>query len=260
MENLLALANYHIAAQIPMDGYLGSGSAKQSNYEASYPNPTIAGVGAYTQTHCSVTLTSQGARIYSPPDWDGRAIEGHGWDTWGGLCLSPMKTSNCLIAGHRYIVLWHCVGQTSVAMSEIYWTNQVGWGQSPDAAPTTNFLCRPGANFQGEMECCFDFTINDTIFKTTGDTVHSGFEPNTSYLAYAALKLGFGYRETGPLGTDLYLSNFRMYDITGGAKQAEFTKSGLLQTTELIELPPDKFVTAQIQCSGDFITKEVIEY
>ena len=260
MENLLALANYHIAAQIPMDGYLQTSSAKQSYYEANLPNPTLAGVGAYQQTHLTVTLTDKGARIYSPPDWDGRSISGSGWDTWGGLCLSPMKTNNCLITGHRYILLWHCIGQTSVALTDTTWTNQVGWGQSPDAAPTVHYRRVPGANFQGEMECCYEFTINDAVFKTTGDTVHSGFEANTTYLAYAAFKIGFGYRETGPLGTDLYLSNFRMYDITGGAKQAEFTKSGLLQTTELIELPPDKFVTAQIQRSGDFITKEVIEY
>lgn len=207
----------------------------------------------------SVTMTDKGIRLYSKPNWDGRSIEGSGWDTWGGLCLSPMETSNCLINGHRYIIMWHCSGQTSVSMSDIYWTNNVGWGQAPDANPTRNAWYTVPANFQGETDCFYDFTITDSVFKTTGDSVHSGFEANTTYLAYAAFKIGFTYRQTGALGTDLYLTNFRMYDITNGFQQCQYTKQGILDTTEVIELPSSLFTNAQIQKSGNIITSNLYE-
>lgn len=260
MENLLSLANYNIATKKSFDGYLQASSAKQSNYEANYPNPTVAGVGAYAQASLKVTLTDQGVHIYSPPNHDGRASSSGGAnDTWGGICFSPMKTQKCLIEGHRYIILWHCIGQTSTALTDTTWTNQIGWGQSPDAAPTVNRRCVPAEGFQGSMECCYDFTINDTVFKTTGSTVHSGFEANTSYLAYAGFKIGFGYRQTGELGTDLYLSNFRMYDITN-ATSANFTKTGDLKVAGIVELPDTSFSNAQILSSGDLITRQIIEY
>ena len=43
------------------------------------------GLDKYTQDSCQATLTKQGLRIYRPPNHDGAAVEGHGWDTWGGL-------------------------------------------------------------------------------------------------------------------------------------------------------------------------------
>lgn len=261
MKNFLDKANIAIASQAGFENYLQTSSAKESYYLANFPQSTATGVGRYAQANMQVTLTSSGVRLYSPPNHDGRPSgQGGSNDDWGGLVLSPMKTYNCLVNGHRYIILWHCVGKTSTALAETSWSNQIGWGQSPDASPTVNRRCVPAAGFQGTMECCYDFTINDTIFKTTGSSVHSGFEANTSYLAYAAFKIGFGYRQTGELGTDLYLSNFRMYDITSGVEELEFTHKGLLNTTEIIELSSDKFSTAQIQQSGDIISNEIYEY
>ena len=109
------------------------------------------------------------------------------------------------------------------------------------------------------MECFYDFTINDDVFKTTGSSVHTGFEANTAYLAYAAFKIGFTYRQTGELGTDLYLSNFRMYDITNGFQQCQYTKQGILDTTEVIELSSNLFTNAQIQKNGNIITSNLYE-
>ena len=35
-----------------------------------------------------------------------------------------------------------------------------------------------------------------------------------TYLSYNHFGVGFDYRSTGALGTDLYIRNFQMYDIT----------------------------------------------
>lgn len=260
MTNLLYLANAAIAGQKGFDGHLSISAAKKSYYDANFPNDTMPGVGKVTQANMQVTMTPNGIRLYSPPNWDGRSISGSGWDTWGGLCLSPMKTSNCLIKGHRYIIMWYIKGQTSVAMEAPYWSNYIGWGQSPDASPTVNGRCIPGTNFQGEMDCYYDFTINDDVFKTTGDSVHSGFEANTTYLAYAALKIGFGYRQTGELGTDLYLTNFRMYDITNGKQDMNINKEGQIILPTIMEPQIGTIPEARIEQSGDFFCNNIIEF
>ena len=228
-NNLLELANYKIATQGSFDGYLGASTAKKTYYDANYPNKNSAGIGKYTQSNLSVTMTENGARIYSAPNL---VYPDDGSTMWGGLGFSPMKNSNCLIKGHRYIISWHVSGQSSRAMSDVYWTNQIGWGQSPDASPTINASKLPPANFQGEMDCYYDFTINDEVWKTTGETTHSGFDPNTTYLAYAGFKIGYTYASTGTLGTDVYITNLQMIDVTDNILY-KITKNGLVKTTQL---------------------------
>lgn len=245
-NNILELGNYNIATQSQNSGYLAAYTARKDIYDANYPNPNLSGLGAYTQGNLQVTDTAQGIRIYSEPNRDGRAQEGSEWNTWGGLCISPMMNSNCLVKGHRYVVSFHIKGQSSGAMDSVYWSNQIGWRQYPDAEPTYNKIVVHGADFQGEMDCFIDFTINDDVWKTTGSDVHSGFEPNTTYLAYAALKIGYDYRETGPLGTDIYITNLSMIDVTSGEKY-NITKDGIINTPQIITGVNNK---AKIHSSG----------
>lgn len=196
--------------------------------ESAYlPNSNSGGFGYYTQSNLTLSATSQGFRIYSPPNIQ---YSSQNQTMWGGLILEPMKVSNCLYTGHRYIITWHIEGQSSRAM-ECYWSNQVGWGQSPDASPTVNSKKIQGANFNGSMDCEYDFTINDNIFKTTGSSVHSPFEANTSYLAYAEFKIGYNYADTGTLGTDIYITDIKMFDITDN-KIYKITNTGVLKATE----------------------------
>ena len=233
-NNLLSISNYATMMQSPMSGYLTC--IKKSQYEANYPRQfeNYNCIGAYTQAHLSVTVTSQGIRIYSPPNWDGRAISGSGWDTWGGLCLSPMMYSNCLFKGHRYVLSWHVKGQSSASMSEVYFSSQVGWGTGyTNPSTTSNKIITQPENFQGEMDCYWDFTINDDIWKVCVDNQgNTSFVNGETYLSYAAVKLGYGYRETGPLGTDIYITNIKLYDITEN-KTYKITKTGIMKTTEI---------------------------
>ena len=228
-QNLLEKVNYAASSAGGFDG-----DWWQVIKEADYAPSSIAiGAHAYTQGNLSVTSTVNGYRIYSEPNRDGRAQEGSEWNTWGGLVLDPMHVSRCLVKGHHYRISWHVSGQSSRAMVDTYWSNNIGWGQSPDAAPTVHKCVFQPANFQGEMDCFYDFTIEDEIFKTTGSSVHSGFEANTSYLAYAGFKIGYTYDYTGTLGTDVYITNIQMHDLTSD-KIYKIGNNGVIKSTEFV--------------------------
>ena len=199
----------------------------EATYNANYPNDIDISLSAYVQGNCQVTQTSQGIRIYSEANATSDA-------TWGGLVFSPMVYSRCLIKGHHYRISWHVKGHSSRAMTDVYWSNQVGWGQSPGPDPTVHKYILPPANFDGEMDCLYDFTIEDEVFKTTpSECSNPSFSPNTSYLAYAAFKIGFTYQETGSMGTDIYITDVKMYDLTTGDVY-KVEKNGIVKTTELV--------------------------
>lgn len=250
--NIGELANYYIETQHAFDGRFGP--LKESDYNAYYPNGQ-PGLGTYEQGNLIVTMTNQGIRIYSEPNRDGRSQEGSEWNTWGGFCWSPMKQSRCLIKGHHYRLSWHVKGQSSRAMTDVYWSNQIGWGQYPDASPTVHKAVTHPANFQGEMDCFYDFTIEDDIFKTTTDDVHAGFEPNTSYLAYSAFKIGYTYDFTGPLGTDIYITNLQLHDLTTGDVY-KIGENGVVKTTEVISGRRD---SARLHSDGVIDVTDIIE-
>ena len=257
-NNLLELANYNISTIIGESCFDGHFSPiTKTSYDASYPNSSKAGIGRYTQGNLSVTMTEHGIRIYSKPNWDGRAISGSGWDTWGGLCLSPMKNSNCLFKGHRYVLSWHVKGQSSASMSEVYFSSQVGWGTSTtNPSTTTNKLVTQPSNFIGEMDCHWDFTINDDIWKVcTNNDGNSSFTVGTTYLSYAAIKLGYGYRETGELGTDITISNIKLHDITAN-KTYKVDKNNFILTTEV---DSGKSATTKVFSGGGIKVNELYE-
>ena len=253
MKNIGELANYNIEAQHAFDGRFGV--MPEDYYNANFPNGQ-PGLGTYQQGNLTVTMTSQGIRIYSEPNRDGRAQEGSEWNTWGGFCWSPMKQYRCLIKGHHYRLSWHVSGQSSRPMNSVYWSNQIGWGQYPDAEPTVHKTVLHLADFQGEMDCFYDFTIEDDIFKTTGSDVHSGFEPNTSYLAYSAFKIGYEYGFTGTLGTDIYITNLKLYDLTSG-KVYSVGHNGMIKTTEVVA---GRRSSARLHSDGVIDVTDIIEY
>ena len=225
-NNLMEKINYNIENGTNFATWSYLAHCTEDTYNSNWPNKTDVGLSAYVQDNCQVTQTSEGIRIYSTANATSDS-------TWGGLALSPMVSSRCLIKGHHYRISWHVKGHSSRAMTDVYWTNNVGWGQYPDAEPTVHKYVLPPSNFNGEMDCFYDFTINDDVFKTTTSDVHSGFEPNTTYLAYAAFKIGFTYQETGELGTDIYITNVKMYDLTSGDVY-NIDKNGVVNTTEAV--------------------------
>ena len=246
--NLMEKINFNIEQVTNFRAWAYLAHCTEDTYNANWPNNSDVGLSAYVQDNCQVTATSQGIRIYSTPNATSDS-------TWGGLTLSPMVSSRCLIKGHHYRISWHIKGKSSRQMTDVYWTNNVGWGQYPDANPTVHKAVLPPANFDGEMDCLYDFTIEDDIFQTTTSDVHSGFEPNTSYLAYASFKIGFTYQETGEMGTDVYITDVKMYDLTTG-EVYKIEKNGIVKTTELVSGRRD---SARLHSDGVIDITDIVE-
>ena len=247
-ENIIEKVNYYIANVTGFRTWAFLAHCTENDYNANWPNDTDIAFSAYVQDNCQVTQTSDGIRIYS-------SANASSDNTWGGLVISPMMNSRCLIKGHHYRISWHVKGHSSRAMTDIYWTNNVGWGQYPDASPTVHKYAFPPANFDGEMDCFYDFTIEDEVFKTTTDDVHSGFSPNTSYLAYASFKIGFTYQSTGEMGTDIYITNICLMDVTDG-KKYNITKNGIINANQIDSGTSDK---VKIKSSGAVSACDIIE-
>ena len=197
--------------------------------ETALLNKTFSnGLSSYTQTNCKVTLTNDGYRIYRAPNLTTSA---DGNTMWGGLRL---QNQGWLEKGHTYIILFNVKGQTSNAVTSIGWTNQMGWsGGGLDPKPSNVSYSMVGSNFNGEKLCYYKFTVNDDIYKVCTSS-YSSFVAGTTYLSYNHFMFGFGYSSTGTLGTDLYLTNFRMYDITN-LKNGKFNKTSVLECISIIE-------------------------
>ena len=190
------------------------------------------GLSSYTQSNCSCTLTDKGYRIYRPPN---KNPSNDGNTMWGGFVLKPFNIdSNFLQKGHTYILKFHISGQSSNS-AEFHWSNQVGWGGgglSPN--PSNVSSSSIPSNFNGECDFIYKWTINDDVRKVCTSS-YSGFVAGTEYVSYRDFKWGFNYTDTGALGTDVYITDLRMYDITN-ASDTEIKKSGILETGSFEEI------------------------
>lgn len=219
------------------------------------------GLSRYTQTNCQVTLTDEGYHIYRPPNLTTSA---NGNTMYGGLKLVNQTTDTVsaynstrdnhwgLQQGHTYIVSLHAKGQSSNAAS---WglNNNMGWGGG-GVSPSPTVIVNNGipANFEGEKDCFYIFTINDSITKTC-TTAYSSYVANTTYLSYRHVTLNWSYSSTGTLGTDLYFTNFRLYDITEYV--AQFTKQGNANFYSLIE----QLDECKIRKNSELLSANLIE-
>ena len=190
------------------------------------------GLSSYTQSNCSCTLTDKGYRIYRPPN---KNPSNDGNTMWGGFVLKPFNIdSNFLQNGHTYVLKFHISGQSSNS-AEFHWSNQVGWGGgglSPN--PSNVSSSSIPSNFNGECDFIYKWTINDDVRKVCTSS-YSGFVAGTEYVSYRDFKWGFNYTDTGALGTDVYITDLRMYDITN-ASDTEIKKSGILETGSFEEI------------------------
>ena len=219
------------------------------------------GLSRYTQANCQVTLTENGYRIYRPPNLTTSA---NGNTMWGGLKLvnqnidtvSPYNATRDNIwglqQGHTYLWAFHAKGQSSNATS-FGFTNNMGWGVG-GVSPGPTVLVNNGipANFQGEKECLCLFTIGDNIIKTSNDN-RGGYDGSSQYLSYRHLTFGWGYSSTGELGTDVYLTNLRLYDITNFIGQIK--KNGQANFSDFVE----NSSIARILKNAEFLTNNLIE-
>lgn len=171
------------------------------------------GLNYHVQSNCQVTLTNYGVRIYRPPN---KTVSQDGKTMWGGLKLQ-VNTCHLLEKNHTYIIFFKVKGQTSNAINNYGFTNNMGWGGGGlQPTPSNVIMDLISANFQGEKECFYKFTITDDIYKVCTNS-YSSFVQGQTYLSYRDFAFGFGYQDTGALGTDIYITNFRMYDITNNS-------------------------------------------
>lgn len=219
------------------------------------------GLSSYTQANCQVTLTSQGYRIYRPPNTTYNSSDSSTRTMWGGLIIQPFTgDSNFLIQGHTYILMFHVSGKSSNDSTDHYWSNNAGWSGGSyglGTNPTNVSYNTLGTDFQGEKDIYYKFTVADAIIKTC-TTSYSSFVAGTSYNCYRDFKWGFGYQSTGALGTDLYLTSFRMYDITQPDNVVKFQKIGVIGSQFVETNSPTSAM--QMYSSGEILTQEFIEW
>lgn len=190
-----------------------------------------SGLSSYTQSNCQVSLTDNGYRIYRPPNL---TVADNGSTMWGGFVIKPFNIdSNILQTGHTYIIKFHIKGQSSNS-AEFYWTNQVGWGGGGlSPSPSDVSSSSIPSNFNGEYDFFYKWTINDAVRKICTSS-YSGFVQGNEYISYRDFKWGFYYASTGALGTDVYITDLRMYDITN-INQSKANKNGIFQTGSIFE-------------------------
>ena len=212
------------------------------------------GLDAYTQSNCRVSLTEDGLRIYRPPNL---TVANDGNTMWGGLRLSPYNQNNrdVLIKGHTYIIKFHVKGKSSNAVTSIGWTNNMGWGGGGlNPSPSNVKYVYPPASFNGEMDCFYQFTINDAVYKVCTSS-YSSFVAGNTYLSYRHFMVGFGYQSTLEMGTDMYITNLRMYDITNGLQTTHFNKNGIVDSNMIIENK-----SGQLHRDGEIMSNQFYEF
>lgn len=212
------------------------------------------GLLSYTQSNCQVTLTDKGYRIYRPPNL---TLSEVGQTVWGGLKIQPHEIdSNILIQGHTYIILFDVEGQTS-NYPDIGWSNNMGYG-GHDLMPNPSDVEYVGvpSNFSGKMNVKYRFTINDSIYKTCTYS-YSYFVEGEQYLSYKDFYFKFEYQDTGSLGTDLYITNIQMYDITTN-KNIEINKKGIIACGDFNEYNP-RDISSSVHIGNYTLANKFIE-
>lgn len=221
------------------------------------------GLSKYTQANCQVTLTADGYHIYRPPNL---TVANDGNTMWGGLKLVNQSSDTIaaynatrdniwnLQQNHTYIWSFHVKGQTSNAVNPSIQSN-MGWDRIAGIGPNPTTLAVDGLpqDFNGEKDCLIIFTITDAIVKTATEN-KSNYVQGTDYLSYRDLALNFTYTSTGTLGTDIYITNLRLYDIT--SHMAEFTKRGQSNFYDFVE-QMDK---CEIRKNSELLSTNFIEF
>ena len=191
------------------------------------------GLSKFEQENCKCTLTDQGYRIHRP---GALTISADGYTMFGGMVLHPFDINpNILEEGHSYVIMFDVKGFTSNEPI-CYWSHNVGW-EAPELSPNlagavSNNAVGTEFNSLSYVTYRYEFTVNDSLYKKCEKSFGS-FEKDYYYLSYRDFFFGFTYRSTGIMGTELYIRNIRMYDVTKeeiireleDAKNSRMTKS-----------------------------------
>ena len=199
------------------------------------------GLSYYTQANCTCSCTDTGYRIYRTPNVN---PTDNGNTMWGGLVIRPFNArDNALFKGHRYSLRFDVKGKSSNAAIDTNWNNNVGWNGGGLTPSPSDIICDNPvvANFQSDiwLPFVYEWTINDDIIKTCTSS-YSSFVAGNKYISYRDFKFGFGYGATGSLGTDLYIRNIRMYDITTKQNLIKINRNGIISAGNYVENPYSK--------------------
>ena len=194
-----------------------------------------SGLAYYTQSHCQVTVTDEGYRIYRTPNLT-QADTGN--VMYGGMVLRLLQPNPmALIKGRTYVITFNVKGKSSGAATNVGLFNNTGWGGGGlNPQPSNVVMSNPvQANFSSSTYQTFfyKFTINDEVYKVC-TTSYSSFVSGTTYPSYRDFLFGFGYANTGTMGTELYIKNLRMYDVTG-MDNMSISKNGVMDYLTFIE-------------------------
>lgn len=194
------------------------------------------------QPKAVVTLTDNGLRVYREPN-NTSTTSGSGegkQSNWGGFVLTNTNNMFGLQDGHTYLIQVDVKGKSDRTLSDYGWRHHVGWNYTNTGiapAPTNTVLLNPiTSNFNTEewQQLSYKFTISDSVYKVATTTYQYHTEGET-YLAYYQFKFGWTYGTTGEIGTDVYFSNLRMFDITFIPKEININKQGILDAFQLSE-------------------------
>ena len=189
------------------------------------------GLSKFEQENCKCSLTNQGFRISRP---SGLTVATNGYTMFGGLVLHPFELdSNILQEGHAYVIMFDVRGYTS-NVPVCYWSNNIGW-EAPELTPiltgaiTNNAI---GKNFSSinYVTYRYEFTVNDSIYKKC-EKSYQNFIEGEYYLSYRDFFFGFTYKSTGSQGTELYIRNIRMYDVTKDEVLEELAQRKTMSTS-----------------------------
>ena len=215
------------------------------------------GLSSHTKPNCRVTLTDDGYRIYRPPNITYNSSDSSTQTMWGGLKIQPFTIRGDILQQyHTYVIMFDVRGKTSNGPA-LNWSNNMGWGGGGlDPRPSDVIIHNISGGFNGQDRIYYRFTINDTIYKTCTSS-YGSFIAGNSYISYRDLCFRFGYESTGSMGTDLYLTNFQMYDITNHTKQVQISKNGIVTSMNFNEMTENQ---SKVQFTKPCIfAKEFIE-
>ena len=189
------------------------------------------GLSKFEQENCKCSLTNQGFRISRP---SGLTVATNGYTMFGGLVLHPFELdSNILQEGHTYVIMFDVRGYTS-NVPVCYWSNNIGW-EAPELTPiltgaiTNNAISKEFSSIN-YVTYRYEFTVNDSIYKKC-ENIYQNFVEGEYYLSYRDFFFGFTYKSTGSQGTELYIRNIRMYDVTKDEVLEELAQRKTMSTS-----------------------------
>jgi len=199
------------------------------------------GLGKFEQTDCKCTITDDGYRIYRTPNKTYDSSDSSTRTMWGGLILRPMEEyPYALQKGHRYIIALDVRGKSSSGSMDMRIQfavgSSLGGNTGLEPSPSNIVYYNPiTANYSSSTWQTFYymFDINEDPWKVA--TATSGtYKSGSTYGAYREFKYGFAYNNTGTMGTELYIKNVRMYDVTDMGNMS-VSRKGIVDYLSFIE-------------------------